>query len=178
MSSKIRSKVLKLVYISLLISIATVVHAVEKVLPPLPFPVPGIKLGLANIFTLVTLNLFNFFEGFTVAILRTFLAGLITGNFGITFIVSMSGAIFSTLIMGIVIKLFRKHISNVGISIIGAIAHNVAQLFAVSFIFRTYLFFSYLPWLLVFAIPTGVFVGLTSNFVIKVLRKSVKLQEN
>lgn len=172
-----RSNTSKLVNISVLIAMATAVHALERVLPGLPSPVPGAKLGLANIFTLVTLNMFGFTEGFTVAILRTFLAGLITGNFGVTFILSISGAIFSTLVMGLIVKFLKKHISNVGISIVGAIAHNVAQLFAASLILRTFYIYSYLPYLLIFAIPTGLFVGLTTNFIIKILRKTVKLKE-
>lgn len=168
----------KIVHIALLIAMATVVHAVEKVLPGVPVPIPGVKLGLANILTLVTLNIFGFTEGFTVAILRTLLAGILTGIFGPTFILSMSGAIFSTLVMGGTIKLFRKYVSNIGVSIIGAIAHNVAQLFTASIILDNIFFFSYLPWLLAFAIPTGIFVGITTDLLIKVLRKSIKLQEN
>lgn len=173
-----RAKTFKIVHIGLLIAMATVVHAVEKLLPSVPAPVPGIKLGLANIFTLVTLNLFGFIEGFTVSILRTFLAGVLTGNFGPTFILSMSGAIFSTLVMGLIVKFLKKYVSNIGVSIIGAIAHNVAQLYAASIILDNIFFFTYLPWLLAFAIPTGIFVGITTNFVIKVLRKTIKLQEN
>ncbi len=156
---------------------ATVMHALERFLPVLSFTIPGAKLGLANIFTLVTINIFGVFYGFVVAITRTFLAALITGNFGPPFILSISGAIFSTLVMGILVYLFKGKISNIGVSIVGAIAHNVAQLFAVTIILKSLYFYSYLPYLLLFAIPTGVFVGATTNYMIKILAKIIKLQE-
>jgi heptaprenyl diphosphate synthase len=154
---------------------ATVVHSVERFLPFLPSPVPGAKLGLANIFTLVTLNLFGFIEGVYVALLRTFLAALITGNFSITFILSISGAVLSTVIMGLMVKFFKKYISNMGISIVGAIFHNIGQLLAASFFLNSFLFFSYLPYLLLFAIPTGIFVGLCTNFILRILDKNIQI---
>ncbi|SES65899.1 Gx transporter family protein [Anaerobranca gottschalkii] len=173
--SNILKLVYKMVYIGILISMATVVHAVERLLPLLPSPVPGAKLGLANIFTLVTLNLFGFIEGFYVAVLRTFLAALITGNFGITFILSLSGAVLSTIIMGLMVKFLKKYISNMGISIVGAIFHNIGQLLAASLFLDSFFVFSYLPYLLLFAIPTGIFVGLCTNFILRVLNKNIQI---
>lgn len=170
-----RHKTQRLVQLALLISMATIINIFEKMVPVLP---GNAKLGLANIFSLVALNLFGFIDGFTVAIVRSLLAGLYTGTFGtFTFYLSFSGAIVSVLVMGALIKLFKNKISNVGVSIVGAVAHNVTQLYVASIILGTYYFYSYLPYLLFFAIPTGVFVGATTNYLIKTLSKIIKVQE-
>ena len=72
-------KTRKLVLLAVLVSIATALHAVELLFPN-PFPVPGAKLGLANIITLITLEVFGWKEGLVVVVLRVFIGSLL-GNF-------------------------------------------------------------------------------------------------
>ncbi|QNO13615.1 Gx transporter family protein [Alkalicella caledoniensis] len=171
-----RQKTFKLVHIALLIAMATIINIFEKIFPVLP--VAGAKLGLANIFSLVGLNLFGFVDGFTIAITRAILASLITGTFGTAvFFLSFSGAITSTLVMGLMVRFLKGKTSNIGISIVGAIVHNATQLFVTSIFLNSFYFYSYLPYMLFFAIPTGIFVGVTTNYLIKKLSKILKVQE-
>ncbi len=167
----------RLVYLALLVAFALVLHLVERALPA-PFLLPGAKLGLANIITLLALIIFGFRDGLMVALLRTFLGALLAGTiFGFPFYLSVSGAVVSTFVMQFGIFMRNKGlISIVGISLLGAASHNVAQLTVASFLIdQIGIFFVYLPGLLAFAIPTGLFTGIAVVFLENKLRNSLSI---
>lgn len=113
--------------IALLSTFAIGIHSIENLLPS---PVPWLRLGLANIITLITLYLYGFRAAFTVTIVRTFVSSLINGTFpGPAFIMSLTGGISATIIMWLTIYLIPYLFSSVGISVIGAFFHNMTQLF-------------------------------------------------
>lgn len=88
---KISKNIYKMVYIALLVAQAMVVFKLEEMVP-VPFPaIPGAKLGLANIFTMVSLYTLSLSETFMVVILRSIMAMLFSSNPG-AFIYSFSGA--------------------------------------------------------------------------------------
>ena len=148
----------KLVFFSLFVTLATALGFLEMLLPN-PFPLPGVKLGLANIVTLVVLYVYGFKEGFAVALLRVLFASLISGTFlSVGFMLSLSGAILSTLIMGVLIR-YVSALSIMGVSMVGAVSHNVGQLITASFMIQTPYIFYYLPVLLLMGIPTGLATG-------------------
>jgi len=148
----------KLVFFSLFVTLATALGFLEMLLPN-PFPLPGVKLGLANIVTLVVLYVYGFKEGFAVALLRVLFASLISGTFlSVGFMLSLSGAILSTLIMGVLIR-YVPALSIMGVSMVGAVSHNVGQLITASFMIQTPYIFYYLPVLLLMGIPTGLATG-------------------
>ena len=153
------SKTKKLVFFAVMVSLASALHAVEMLIPnPLPFP--GAKLGLANTVSLLTLAVYGLKEGIIVSILRVILGSLIAGTFlGLTFMLSMSGAVASTLVMAFLLR-YVKGLSIVGVSVVGAVTHNISQLFMVSFVIKTTAIFYYLPFLLLVALPTGAATGL------------------
>ena len=110
--------------------------------------IPGAKLGLANTVSLLTLAVYGLKEGIIVSILRVILGSLIAGTFlGLTFMLSMSGAVASTLVMAFLLR-YVKGLSIVGVSVVGAVTHNISQLFMVSFVIKTTAIFYYLPFLL------------------------------
>ncbi len=76
--------------------------------------------------------------------------------------------------MYIVYKYFSKTFSLIGVSIFGAVAHNFAQVLVASIMMNNIRIFSYLPILLLISLFTGYFVGLTSKFAIKNLKKTFK----
>ena len=120
-------KTRKLVLLAVLVSIATALHAVELLFPN-PFPVPGAKLGLANIITLITLEVFGWKEGLVVVVLRVFIGSLLGGTFlGLGFLLSFSGAVFSLLIMHFLSR-YIPGLSVIGVSVGGAAAHNMPRL--------------------------------------------------
>lgn len=158
-----------MVYTSLLVSMALAVSLIENMIP-LPFIAPGVKLGLSNMVILVTLTLYGFGRGFVVAVLKSFLLMLIIG-FGPSFIYSFSGAVFATILMWIALRFASGIFSIIGVSIIGAVAHNFAQLTVASYMLGSILIYNYLPILAIVGMITGYFVGLGSYNIANHLKK-------
>lgn len=166
-------KTKKTVVIALLISLALVLHLVENFFP-LTAVVPGAKLGLANIVSLLAIYIFGFGAAFQVVIFRIILGSLLVGTFmTINFYLSFSGGILSFLLMFLAYYFFKDKLSVIGISVIGAAAHNLAQITAAYFIIANTGIFYYLPFLLLLALPTGFGVGLVSYFTLKHLPHSI-----
>lgn len=154
----------KMVVLGLLVAIAGVLHAVEGLLP-LPVPVPGVKLGLANIISVVALSLYGWRNALAVAVLRVVLGSLLGGAFfGPSFAMGFCGAMASTAAMGAAWARGRPALSVVGISVLGAAVHNAAQISAAAALVASVSLFWYLPYLILFALPTGLATGLTAAF--------------
>ncbi len=152
---------------AILVALASVLHAVEALLP-LPYVVPGAKLGLANIVALYAVMTMGLPHALAISILRTLLGGLLSGtflNFG--YYLSTAGALASTLVMFAVSQLSKGRVSVVGVSVAGSFTHNVAQLLTAALLLQQSGVMFYLPYLLFFAIPTGIFVGLVAARVIR-----------
>ncbi|SFL43949.1 Gx transporter family protein [Halanaerobium salsuginis] len=168
------SKTKQTVTIALLISLGLVLHLVENFFP-LSAIVPGAKLGLANIVSMLAIVLLNFPAAFQIIIFRVILASLIAGTFmTINFYLSLSGALLSFFLMYLTYRLGRNKFSLIGISIIGAAAHNTAQIITAAFIISNSGIFYYLPFLLLLSLPTGLGVGLVSYFTLKHLPSSFR----
>ncbi|HOB07947.1 MAG: Gx transporter family protein [Limnochordia bacterium] len=153
----------KLVYLGLMVGIALALHIIESLLP-IPAPIPGAKLGLANIAALYVIIRMGTKESVCVTVLRTILGALYgAGLFAPTFLLSFFGGLVSTVVMGLGFSVFQKQFSIIGLSVLGAVTHNVAQLAVASFMFEQIGFFYYLPYLLFYALPTGFFVGIVTQ---------------
>lgn len=161
----------RMVLLALFIAMASVLNVVESWIP-LPLPVPGIKLGLANIISLLVIATFGWRDAMYVVIVRVFLASLFGGVFlGPAFAMSMSGAIVSTVVMAYVYVHWQHTFSFIGISIIGAVVHNVAQIMMAALVVSSLTLLWYLPYLILFAVPTGWATGMA---VVYFLAKSPK----
>jgi len=160
-------RVRDMVILGLIISQALVLHLLEGFMPVLA---PGMKLGLANIMTLVTLAIYGFKEAIIIVSIRSVLGSLLGGS--VTAILySLAGGILSCLVMGGLYYKYRPYFSIMGISTAGAIFHNIGQLLMASWMFGSVgILFSYLPLLTVTALGTGFFVGLASRYMIKYLQ--------
>lgn len=153
---------------AMLVALASVLHAVEAMLP-LPYVIPGAKLGLANIVALYAVMTMGLAEAFSISVLRTLIGGLLSGtllSFG--YYLSTSGAVASTLVMYAAARAGKRKLSAVGVSVAGAFTHNLTQIAVAAALMRSRGVFFHLPYLLFFAIPTGVFVGLSASRIIKV----------
>ncbi len=152
----------KITRLSMLISLSVVISIIESYIPILNNIVPGIRLGLSNIIIIFTLYKYGFKDSLYVSIIRVFLVGLIrTGLFNISFFFSLSGALFSIILMTLFKKI--KLFSIVGVSIIGATAHSIGQILIAIFLLKNEYIVYYLPYLLIFSIPTGIITGLISK---------------
>ena len=92
----------------------------------LPMPLPGIKLGAANVFSLVALVLLGVKEAFAVTLIRVFLAWVMTGNW-FAFLCSLAGGLMSASVMSFIYIKYRDDFSIPWISVAGAWAFNAAQ---------------------------------------------------
>jgi heptaprenyl diphosphate synthase len=170
-----RRNLVYLTYMAVLITFAVVIHTVEAALP-LPMPVPGVRLGLANIITLLAIVLYGVRSGLLVAVLRTVLGSFFTGGFlGFGFWLSLSGGVLSCLVMALALFLVKRQvISLVSVSVLGAVTHNLAQLTAASLIISNFaLLRGYFPLLLLLAVPTGIFTGMAAHYLEGITRRVV-----
>ena len=151
----------KTVLLALFTAMALVLSLVESALPPLA-PIPGIKLGLANIITLILLQYFSSTETFYALLARILLSCLFAGQ-AMTLIYSLSGGILCFLCMWGVKKLLRGHFTYLT-GMTGGCTHNIGQILAAWLVTGTPHVLFYLPILLISGLLTGLFTGLCAHF--------------
>jgi len=160
--------------IVLLSTYAIGLHSIENLLPS---PLPWLRLGIANIISLITLLLYGFKPAITVTLIRIIVSSIISGTFlGPAFILSFSAGLLSTSVMGILAQLLPNLLSPIGISIIGAFCHNITQLLLAYLIFihniEVILILS--PIIILLGTITGALNGLITNIIFNNLKKSLK----
>ncbi len=157
------SKIKRNAFISSLVAMAVVIHSLEMFIPS---PSPWLRFGFANIVALTAIALFGLRVGLMLTILRVFLGTILMGTFLTpAFVLGMGGGIGSTLVMGIAYRHFKALFSLVGVSVMGAYAHNIVQLTIVYFLFiRHSEIFYILPVLLLFGILTGILNGIAATY--------------
>ncbi|MBQ7097245.1 MAG: Gx transporter family protein [Clostridia bacterium] len=153
---------------SIFVSLGIILQYVENTI--LFTPVPGGKLGLSNIVSVINIFLFGGPNALVVSMLRAFLGTMLTG--GVSALpYSLAGAFVSTISMWGAKHFFYPGLSMVGISVIGACLHNVSQIFVASIVFSSGYIFSYMPILLVVGVicgfVTGVFARIFGNRFLK-----------
>ena len=156
-------KTKKLMTLALLSTIALIIFIVELQIPPI-VPIPGVKIGLANIVTLFALGLFSPYEAFLILIVRIILGSIFSGQvMSLTY--SLAGGMFCFITMSILFK-FKKIMPVWVISVFGAIAHNIGQITAAIIITSTYQVIYYLPVLIISAIVSGTFTGIATQILL------------
>lgn len=155
----------KITKLSMLISLSVVISIIESYIPIFNNIIPGLRLGLSNVIILYVLYNYSFKESIYVSLVRVLLVGLLrTGLFSITFFFSLSGAILSIISMYIVKKI--KLLSIIGVSIVGSITHSIGQILIAILLLRNNTIIYYLPYLLIFSIPTGILTGIITKKVL------------
>lgn len=133
-------------------------------LPPLV--IPGAKLGLANIVTLISLLFFKGRDVLSNTLLRVVFAAFLTGTFFTTiFIFSITAALISSLLVISMYKRLYGTISFIGLSVIGAVSHNITQLYVAKLFIGTNAVFVHLPLLLLAGTLTGMLNGMIVNMI-------------
>jgi heptaprenyl diphosphate synthase len=161
---------------ALLISLALVLSIAERWIPlELLIPVPGIKLGMANIVTLVAVLCLYPIDAIALVTVRSLILGLISGL--TTFLFSLSGGLLALMVMWLAGKLYDRVFSVIGISLVGAAAHNIGQIFVAGFILREPLLMTtYLPVLLLTSLVTGTLIGVAALPVIRWFTRSNQMK--
>lgn len=154
----------------ILIALAMVLSFVETLIP-IPIPVPGVKLGLANLVTVVGLYLVGIPGTVGITLTRIVLVGLSFGN-PYSMIYGLSGSFLSLLVMAAV----KKHdwFGQIGISVLGGIAHNIGQITFAAVIVHTPGLYYYLPALLLAGCVAGTLIGILGGILTERLEKIIK----
>ncbi len=164
-------------HIALLSAYAIGLHSIEALIPT---PLPWLRLGLVNIITLTTLLLYGLRAGLMVTLIRVFVGSLLKGTFlGPAFVLSLTGGVSSTLVMWAATVLFGRFLSPIGLSLLGAITHNITQLFLAHLLFvrRFEAIVVISPIILLFGTITGAFNGIVTSLIIKKIRNPQKLED-
>ena len=86
---------------------------------------------------------------------------------------SLSGAIGSIALMSYGYLHWHSAFSVIGISIMGAVIHNVVQIMVAAMLVSSVTLLWYLPYLILFALPTGLAIGITTNYFLAKFPKEV-----
>jgi len=147
-----------------LVAVASILFTLESLIPS---PIPWIRLGLANVVTLLALKWWGMKEALIILIMRVILGSLLSGKFlSPVFLIAISGGIASTLVMGMGLRLGERILSLIGISIMGAVAKNVIQILVTYFIYIRQIHILYLlPIFLFSSLITGSLIGFFAHLV-------------
>ena len=153
----------------MLVGLAFILSYVEAMIP-LPLPIPGVKLGLANLVTIVGLYTVGAAGAAAVSLVRIVLAGFTFGN-TFSMLYGLAGGAVSLLLMVSAKK--RGWFDSMGVSILGGVGHNVGQLAVAAWVTRTAGVFYYLPVLPIAGCAAGAVIGLLGGLVTARIGKAV-----
>jgi heptaprenyl diphosphate synthase len=157
----------KVAYFGVFTALALIFSYIESLIP-INFGIPGAKLGLANLMVVIVLYKMGPKEAYMLSMVRIVLSGFLFGNlFGILY--SLAGGILSLSIMTLLKK--TDKFSIIGISMAGAVFHNMGQLIIAGIVVESANVIYYMPALLIVGLATGLVIGIISSETIKRLRK-------
>lgn len=162
------AKTKRLALLALLTAMALALFVVELQIPA-PVPIPGVKLGLANIVTLVTMALLSRRDAGVVLLLRVLMGAMFAGSPS-TLLFSAAGGALAYAVMCLTIGLIPEERIWV-VSALAGLAHNAGQLAACALVVKTPGVLAYAPILAASGILTGVFTGLAAMYLLRALRK-------
>ena len=150
----------------LMASLALIFSYIEAIIPYNP-GIPGIKLGIANVVTVIALYKFGPKDAVAVSVIRIVIAGLLfNGLFGMLY--SLAGAVLS--LIGMIILKKTGLFSVTGVSMAAGVLHNLGQLLMAAALIEDLRIFFYFPVLMFSGIAAGILVGIISALVLKALR--------
>ena len=158
----------------MLLAIAIVINYLES-LVPLPLPLPGVKIGLANCIGLMVLCLFSKKDYVAFNVLKVVMVALLRTGFGSAFLIRAMGTLLSTLITLLVYKFTKSSIY--GLSVVGALFHSLGQVLMVILIYNNIYMISYLPLLEIVSVIAGTLTAFISANVLERLPRGTITRE-
>ncbi len=137
---------------------------------PIPLPIPGAKIGLANIITIIAICFLSYKDVMFIVVLRCVSLAFFTRGI-VSLVFSLSAGLFSASIMWFLYKKTKNIFSIKGLSMVGAIVHSIVQITVASIIMKENIIFYYFPVLLILAIITGLINGSIGEITINEIRK-------
>ena len=157
----------KTAFYGMFLALALVAGYIEQLIP-INLGIPGVKLGLANIVTMLLLYIVGVPAACLISVLRILLSGFLFGS-GFAMVYSAAGAAMSMLVMALL-----KKFSSVGVSVAGGIFHNVGQIIVAMLVLETKALAYYLPILILSGLVAGILIGILSGILTKRLNPIIK----
>lgn len=155
-----------------MISISVVLSIVESAISGLIFLVPGVKLGLANVITLIILMTMSEKDAFLVVFVRILIVALTySGLFSNSFWISISGGMAAIVSM-VLIK--KTKLSIFSVSVFGSLMHMVGQIGAAIVVSNTETLIYLLPYMIALSVPTGLITGYLAKRVVGNFSETIK----
>ena len=156
-------KVKKITQMAMLTAIALTIFMIEAQIPAL-VPIPGVKLGLANIVTVFAVFALGPRDAAMILFVRIFLGAVFAGNFS-TILYSGAGGLLAILVTILLRKLLTHEQLWVA-GAIGAVFHSIGQMAVAVAVTGTLGILVYLPMMILCSIITGVFTGLCAQLLL------------
>ncbi len=153
-------------YFGIFTALALIFSYVETLIP-IRFGTPGIKLGLANLVTVIVLFRTGWKDALLLSVTRIILAGFMFGSL-FSIVYSLAGGILSLAVMALLERTGK--FSTAGVSMAGGVSHNIGQLVVAMAAVKTYQVGYYLPVLLAAGLITGALIGAVAGEVLKRIR--------
>lgn len=166
-SRSVSARTKRVVLTGLLFALMLVLSALENAIP-LPMPVPGIKLGLANVVVMYSLFFMKKSTAFQLTALKAIFVFFTRG--AVASLLSLCGGLLSVLVMLLLLAFLKEKISYLMISVVGAVCHNAGQLLAVSAVYTNIFIWAYFPALLV----AGILAGVATSTLLKITLPALK----
>lgn len=158
----------KVAFYGILSALAILMGYVEYIIPS-PVPIPGIKLGLANVIVVIAMYFVGNKAAMSVSAIRVVVSSLLFGGFS-GFLYSISGATASFIVMAFVKKI--RCSGMLGVSILGGVFHNLAQIAVAALILQTVGLVYYIPVLLISGVITGIIIGMIAKYCLMYIEKA------
>ena len=158
----------KIPYYGLFAALAILVGYVEMMFP-MPIPIPGVKLGLANVVVIIMMYFMDVKGAFFISLIRVFLSGLLFAGFA-GLLYSLAGAMLSFAVMALLKKTGK--FSIIGVSLAGGVFHNVGQVAVAAMVVENVKMAYYLPFLLVSGVVTGIVIGIVAKTALGYLKRA------
>lgn len=152
------------------VALAMILSYIESLIP-IPFAVPGMKIGLANLVVIVALYVMDEKAAISISLIRVILVSFTFANLS-AMIFSLAGALCSIICMLLLKRTGNYSVS--GVSIVGAVSHNVGQLMVAMAVVNTVQVISYLPIIIIFGVTSGFLMGMLAIMVINRIKKAIK----
>ena len=157
----------RITLLALLTAIALTIFLAEAQIPAIP--IPGVKLGLANIVTVYAMFILGPSDALLVLCARVFLGAVFSGQM-MTLLYSAGGCLLSWLVLLLLRPLLTGKQIWLGSSI-SAVFHNLGQLLVAAGVLKSWAVLAWLPYLLAAGAAAGLFTGLCAQFLIARLRR-------
>lgn len=151
----------------MLIALAFILSYIESIIP-IPVPIPGIKIGFANLVVITALYTMGAKQAFVLSMIRIILVGFTFGSPS-TMMFSFAGGVLSWLLM--VLAKRWKAFSMTGVSILGGMGHNIGQIIVAIIILKTSVLIYYLPFLIISGLVTGAAIGMVGALITSKIEK-------